>query len=257
MVWKSSEDAAFYRLQVDTSSAFNSTVIDENGITDTTKALITLNNNTTYYWRLNATNVEGTSEWSNTWHFTTRGTGITPPKPVAVFPGNGTGSIPTNPTLKWHPANAANSYGVQVSASQDFATTVFNESGISDTLKTIQGLQNATTYYWSVNATNENGTSDWSNTWSFTTVLNAPTLVSPPNYTTDFSIGPTLIWDSSSERSVYQLQIATSSDFTALWAEFKEISQASQPISNLETGTIYYWRVRAIILGDKSEWSET
>jgi hypothetical protein len=48
-------------------------VIDQNGITSTSYTVPSgkLSKNTKYYWRVNATNPEGTSEWSSVWNFTT------------------------------------------------------------------------------------------------------------------------------------------------------------------------------------------
>ncbi|MGA9365006.1 MAG: T9SS type A sorting domain-containing protein, partial [Bacteroidota bacterium] len=69
--WNASTGATSYQLQVSTSSSFTTTVVNQSGITATSYAVSGLNNNTVYYWRVNATNAGGTSAYSSNWSFTT------------------------------------------------------------------------------------------------------------------------------------------------------------------------------------------
>lgn len=69
--WNASTGATSYRLQVSTSSSFATTVVNQSGITATSYAISGLTGNTTYYWRVNATNASGTSAYSTAWSFTT------------------------------------------------------------------------------------------------------------------------------------------------------------------------------------------
>ena len=74
------------------------------------------------------------------------------------------------PTLSWNTSVTATSYQVQVSTVSNFASTVFDQSGITATSASVTpALLNNTQYYWRVNATNAGGTSAWSTVWSFTT----------------------------------------------------------------------------------------
>ena len=77
--WDNSLNAESYRVQVSTDSLFTSTVYDSSGIPYSEFQIPNngLNINTTYYWRVNATNVTGTSPWSAIFHFTTGATNIT------------------------------------------------------------------------------------------------------------------------------------------------------------------------------------
>ncbi len=69
--WETTPRAVTYAMQVSTSSAFATTVTAQTGITTTGAAISGLSNNATYYWRVNATNVGGTSAWSIVSTFTT------------------------------------------------------------------------------------------------------------------------------------------------------------------------------------------
>ncbi|MGB3006040.1 MAG: LamG-like jellyroll fold domain-containing protein [Chitinophagaceae bacterium] len=70
--WNASATATSYRAQVSTVSNFATTVFDQSSIATTSVAVTpALLNNTVYYWRVNATNTNGTSVWSSFRTFTT------------------------------------------------------------------------------------------------------------------------------------------------------------------------------------------
>jgi len=71
LMWKKSNSATSYSLQVATDSLFANMAFNQNGIIDTTKAITGLSNLTKYYWRVSATNSSGTSAYSQVWPFTT------------------------------------------------------------------------------------------------------------------------------------------------------------------------------------------
>lgn len=77
--WNSSTYAESYRIQVSADSGFLKTVYDSSNITITEFQIPNngLQINTTYYWRVNATNIVGTSPYSIIFHFTTGLTNIT------------------------------------------------------------------------------------------------------------------------------------------------------------------------------------
>ncbi len=68
--WKSSKYANSYEVDVSTFSNF-SYYKSNLGITDTTVQITNLYSGTKYYWRVNATNSAGSSQYSNIWSFTT------------------------------------------------------------------------------------------------------------------------------------------------------------------------------------------
>ncbi len=163
--------AESYGLQVSTLSSFSTTIFDEGGLTDSSQQINGLNEETTYYWRVNATNITGTSVWSDTWNFTTEKIINIPSIPTLVAPSNGASGIPTGPNLNWNASTGANSYALQISALSDFSTTIYNQTGLTGNNLDMNGLDEKTTYYWRVNATNNTGTSSWSDIWHFTTEI--------------------------------------------------------------------------------------
>jgi hypothetical protein len=71
--WTVTPAATSYRIQISLDSIFGSPVLDTITAVDslTVPAAKRLNNNTRYYWRVNATNPGGTGPWSAIWHFNT------------------------------------------------------------------------------------------------------------------------------------------------------------------------------------------
>ncbi len=69
--WNAAAAAETYRLQVATTSDFTNPVVDDSTITATSWQVGPLAFNTTYHWRVNAKNVQGTSAWSEIRRFTT------------------------------------------------------------------------------------------------------------------------------------------------------------------------------------------
>jgi hypothetical protein len=168
--WNTANRAASYTLQVSSVSNFSSTVVNQSGITSTSRSLSGLSTTTKYYWRVQAANGSGTSSWSDTWNFTT--VQAAPDTPTLSSPANNSTSQAVSLTLRWNAAGRADNYALQVSTSSGFSSTFLNKSGIASTSQIVSGLKNKTKYYWRVNATSAGGTSNWSNTWNFTTKSN-------------------------------------------------------------------------------------
>jgi hypothetical protein len=171
--WSDSTGATSYTVQVSVSSTFSSTVVNQT-VSSSSYTIPggTLTSFTTYYWRVNATNANGTSGWSSTWNFTTGDCGgVTVPNPPTLqSPTNGATDTSCTPTLDWSDSSGATSYTVQVSTTSGFTSTLVNET-VSGSSYTIPNgtLSSFTTYYWRANASNTAGTSGWSSTWNFTT----------------------------------------------------------------------------------------
>lgn len=68
--WHHSIHVSSYKVQVSETADFLTTSIDEIG-TDTTLAVTELEANTSYFWRVCASNVAGDGAYSNTWEFAT------------------------------------------------------------------------------------------------------------------------------------------------------------------------------------------
>ena len=171
--WNASTGATSYGLQVSTSSRFTSSVVNQTGITNTYYDVPSgkLGWNTTYYWRVNASNAGGTSGWSSYWQFKTPSKPQPPTAPTLISPTSGSTVSSLTPALQWNASTGVTSYGVQVSTSYLFTSLIINQTGITALSFSVPtgALKASTTYYWRVNASNANGTSGWSSYRQFKT----------------------------------------------------------------------------------------
>jgi len=248
--WSTNPNATSYTLQVSTNSSFTSFVYNANVGNVTSQQLSGLNNAAIYYWRVAATNSSGTSDWSSVWFFTTAGL---PQPPTLSSPANGAANISLPPVLNWNASPAANSYRLQVSTNDQFTNIVYDLAGLTNTNQQVNSLLESTQYYWRVNATNNNGTSGWSNVFNFTTV--SLILISPANGSTDISLAPTLSWNLSASATSYTLQVSTNSSFTSFIYNANVGNVTNQQLNGLNNSTTYYWRINAINSSGTSDWS--
>lgn len=91
-----------------------------------------------------------------------------PTVPILLAPQNNSTDIAGSAMLKWDSYNA-DSYEIQVSKEPDLATLDYSFQGRGFKEQEISGLVQNTKYYWRIKAFNINGTSEWSDTWCFTT----------------------------------------------------------------------------------------
>ena len=98
-----------------------------------------------------------------------------PTIPELYAPADSANNQPQSITLSWNSSIGADSYTLQLSTVENFSTTVFNESELTDTVQLIVGLELNTNYFWRVNSTGNGGTSDFTENRLFTTWVSLPT----------------------------------------------------------------------------------
>ncbi|MDI6766411.1 MAG: S8 family serine peptidase [Bacteroidota bacterium] len=168
--WYQTYSATSYRFQLSTSSTFSTLVVHDSTLTTNSKSVSSLAYNTTYYWRVKASNENGSSYWSNVWQFrTTSPPPEPPPTPVLLSPNNYSTGYGISLYLSWNPSSTATSYRLQVSRYSNFSSLLVDQTNIIETSYWVYGLSYSTTYYWRVNASNNYGTSPWSSVWQFAT----------------------------------------------------------------------------------------
>lgn len=162
-----------YRLQLSTDSVFSSSgiLLNLSPLSSSQYQVQpgTLGNNTVYYWRVNATNSQGTGPWSAVWHFTTIVSAPVAP-PILLYPPNGSSGITVTPTLYWSSVFQATDYRLQLSPDSLFNSSII-DTGITGTQFTIANgiLNGSQKYYWRARAHNIGGYGPWSSAWNFTT----------------------------------------------------------------------------------------
>jgi hypothetical protein len=248
-----------YSLQVSTSSAFATTVVNVTGLTAsayTTAALAA----GTKYWRVKAIDGAGNeSVWSAAWNFIIDTTA--PAAPTLVSPTSGATINSATPSLDWSDVTDPSgvSYSLQVSTSSTFATTVVNVSSLATSAYTTGALAQGT-WYWRVKAVDGVGNeSAWSTGRNFIidTAPVAPTLLSPADTSRLRVSNPQLDWSDVSDPQgvTYSLQVSTTDTFATTVVNVIGLAASNHTTVPLAQGA-YCWRVRAVDGGGKaSDWT--
>lgn len=250
--WDFVANANQYEYEYSTDNTFTSGVVS--GITGatsvTTGALIL---QTTYYWRVRATDGVTYSPWSVAWSFTTE---MQLAAPALISPANlSTGVLMTGVQLDWTSVPNATDYEYEYDTNAGFTSPV---AGSTTSLSAMTGaLSNYTTYYWRVRAVNGNVVSPWSPVWSFETELQlaAPSLISPADLSTGISAtGVTLDWSPDANAVSYDYEYSTTANFSAN-VTAGNVTSSLAVTATLNALTTYYWRVRSVNGAVVSPWS--
>ncbi|MBQ9874010.1 MAG: hypothetical protein IJM30_06070 [Thermoguttaceae bacterium] len=244
-------DATRYLLQYDVAPDFSTPtelLLTEPGSLEIEELLP----ETTYYFRVKAI-AEGRpdSDWSETSATTSSDVEEQLDPPTIT----GTTTTKVAVTFKINAVSDATGFFVEYGTDPNFASPATKNYASSGS-KTVSGLAFGTKYYFRVKATADGfADSDWTTfeaTTKNATFPSAPTLT-PSESTTD-SISVEIGAVASAEQ--YVLEYSTSANFaTAASLEFA--SPGVQTVSNLASGTTYYFRVKATAERyDDSAWSE-
>lgn len=171
--WQPVPTATSYNLQVTTGAdtTFATPIINWQNI-PVTRITADLNANTSYIWRVSASNGVTTSSWSQPWAFRTT-TAIAAPAPY--FPNNyETDIVPENVVLTWSVITSVTVFTIELAKDAGFTTGLIVQNNILGSQSPKLTLEPNTTYYWHIRAANAAGVSGWSATSQFTTIKAQP-----------------------------------------------------------------------------------
>jgi len=180
--------------------------------------------------------------------------------PEISAPKDGTATPGTSVTLGWKKIDSPVSltYTYEVSTDSTFAVYAGGTPLTvpkSGTGVTVTGLTSGTTYYWKVYVSAPIKSKD-STVWTFTPKLGAPSLQSPDYGDDDVLLKPTFSWLSVPGATSYELELADN-PFFANASVKKPLTHTTWTWDvDLEYGSEYYWRARAVKKGNVSSWSE-
>jgi photosystem II stability/assembly factor-like uncharacterized protein len=204
---------------------------------------------TQYYWRMRAKHSLDISEWSGARSFNTRAT------VVLQKPDDNDIDVNLDELLTWKKQfSDMVSYEIQIDDDPAYGSPVLLST--TDVEVNAELLKFGTLYHWRVRALNAFDISDWTSSWSFTTV-NSVTLESPTNNESDVKLSPLLTWTALTGLAGYQVNLATNSNFASLLVDEivpVEANSFNVPIV-LDKDMQYFWRVRAVNGLDTSGWS--
>lgn len=176
--------------------------------------------------------------------------------PELVAPGNNaTGSAP-NVELDWNAVTGQLGLHYEVQLSEDAAFT--NPVNFSTELTSyrMSDLMFGMQYFWRVRAVDNQGTSAWSDSRSFTTIVK-PVIRRPNDNASGSAPNVQIIWEAISGVSYFDFQLDTVNTFDSPESHITSVAGtlAQSNASSLYFAEKYYLRVRARHSADTSEWS--
>ncbi len=161
--------------------------------------------------------------------------------------------------MQWNRAERAERYEIQIATDEDFNNIVFTRTTSFNAINSSGGLDYLSNFYWRVRATNQAGTGEWSDIWSFSTTIERPEPVSletPLQDENQVPVLPIFSWTPSERAFEYIIQVSQDNDFSEIQLEDTLDETTYNSAFQLEFATIYYWRVKAMNPGGESGWSE-
>jgi hypothetical protein len=248
--WDAPKAANKFHLQVAKDLNFTNLIVDDSTLVLKKYEITGLETNTTYYWRAKfyINGIQGI--WSLPWHFTTNVGNVT-----LVSPADSTINQPVTVDLVWSGPQFADKFNVQVSTDANFSNLIVN-----DTLKafkrTVSGLQHNRQYRWRVRMFTGNIVSDFVPFWVFNTCVDTAVLVQPSKNQEEVDIKVTFKWNKADGAEFYLFQLATDKNFADMIYQKDSIVATETTYGTLDTGKVYYWRVKAKFKKIEAAWSE-
>lgn len=248
-----------YHIQLATDANFTSLVVDEDGVELSAFFNENLLFGQQYFWRVQANDEGGTSNWSATYSFTVFST---------VYldrPRNGDDEIDLRPTFEWDDnvddvdLDGIGGFTIEIDTVESFDSP-YHQSYIAsgDVLEYIPDyLLFGKVHYWRMRPFNVNGAGDWSEVWNFETI---PLVEQkkPNNNASGEEFDMELTWKALEENDddifEYSVEVSTDEAFSAPITLLTN-GDAVNP-GFLKFDTEYWWRVRARHSNDTSPWSD-
>jgi len=249
--WHSIKGATYYNIEIATDSSFTNLVWHKENNIDTTVITSKILGSTVYYWRVKAFTAKNVSIWSEIWSFRTL-----MGSPLLLSPANDTVNMPLSLDLVWKSVDDADQFLVQIAKDIEFTDKIFDDISNNDTSHTLSGLEPEITYYWRVASKNNDGVSEYSDPWNFSTMLKPVELIAPENYDVNLPITTIFTWEEHHASQTYNLQIAEDAKFTKLIIDSTVTNSFEATTNRIKHNKEYYWRVRVKVDDYFGLWSE-
>ena len=237
--WNKLKGSSVYTVQASIDPAFGTTLYSKDIATDTVAKLSNLQLYTKYYWRVAGKSAKAQGPWSDVWAFTTKLKSVT-----LKSPANGSTGLPSQVQMTWNLSTGANKYEVQIAKDSLFSQVIFEGLSNENDKHLSKILEYFTRYWWRIKALDDEGASDWSVAWSFTTVIAAPELVAPIDASKNATVQTSFEWKEYTAASNYHIQVALDNSFTELIVNDSTPKTNKLDVTTLDYFTTYRWRVR-------------
>jgi len=247
--WKPVVNATDYRIQISKNSDFSSNVITISNIKTFSLVYPELDANSTYFWRVRASNSVGNGTYSTVWSFKTSSKNISPSRTLLLSPENQKEDVSLSPVFHWAKVPNTDSYQIQIATTSDFSNVIVNQSNLAENEYPSPKLNENSSYFWRVRARNGNGTGSYSAISSFKTpnFANRPkgvVPISPVNQAQTSPLDVNLKWEEQATAEYYQVQIATDHNFSNVIYNNSLLTGTNLKMPYMDPNSTYYWRIR-------------
>ena len=255
-----------YHIQLAKDDAFSDLVVDEENADISAYYNEYLLFGQNYFWRVKASDDNGTSEWSEVFSFTTFN------QVELKKPNDEEDEEDLRPRFKWEDEVGDN----DITGGLDGFDLEIDTAASFDSPKNevffVEGLvfeywphflDFGTTYFWRVRPRNPVDNGEWSEAYSFETLFSTE-LSDPDDGETHIEFDETFKWDDlgikddDDEDDIYSytLQLDVHDDFSDPISFITMETEMTDP-DVFKFGKEYFWRVKAIHAYDTSYWTET
>ncbi|MEI6088925.1 MAG: T9SS type A sorting domain-containing protein [bacterium] len=174
--------------------------------------------------------------------------------PILISPNKGIADIPLKADFFWRKDMNALKYHFQISKFSEFSNIELDTEVVDSTIN-IKDLELNSEYFWRVQTINGPYQSDWSEVFSFHTIIfNKQQLLLPQQASINIPIDCALKWIENTKSSQYKLQVSKEEGFNNFVID-TILTKNQFTNSKFDYLKPYYWRVKSFIGLDSSGWS--
>lgn len=162
LLWSEDESALRYRVQVATDAAFTRLEREETTSPYPRIPVRSLENGTSYFWRVRAESGESTSDWSASRSFQVDHSASIPDVPGLLLPAYDQRNMDRRVHLQWEPVEDAYSYHIVVTLDEDMLLFQADLENVDTPYFDLEELVYTYPYWWKVRALGPAGYSEWS-----------------------------------------------------------------------------------------------
>ncbi|QOJ27481.1 MAG: T9SS type A sorting domain-containing protein [Ignavibacteriales bacterium] len=205
-----------------------------------------------YTYRVEAFNPDTASGYSNQASIVTLPE--RPSVPQLSLPADNAAGVTQPVTFKWRKSDRAVTYRFILSSDSLFTQIIRNDSTLTDTVYTMNGLQNLANYFWSVQAKNTGGVSDFSPVYRFRTIglPSSVQLVQPQNMAVNVPVSNVQFrWTKAADilaknRTILNYHFELTADTaSAPMISDTTLTDTVYTAAQLAYYTNYYWRIQS------------
>lgn len=175
--------------------------------------------------------------------------------PKQLSPQNGSDCVDRDAVFEWSSVKDASHYMYLISTKSDFSDTLKKDMSYNDTTVAFALPNFSTKYYWKVGSHIIGEIDTWSAGFSLTTHPAPPELTTPNDLLECQAFNQTFTWTTVPNATKYKLQVSTNANFNTTVAD-TQLTGASATVNLKKYFTTYYWRVKAILVGCETPYSD-